>query len=350
MHKSTFSRDGAFDEEVVFCLERQMIPAWERFGLEHLSVSAPTLREFNAQSLPEYISTWKKKRVGKKVALRSGRRGNPRVIEQWPQDDLHSIRFPVLIFVRSGQAEIPLGDYVARCPQGHFLLMTAGVPMPAGALPHLEAPREDKECEIWWFHGSGNEDECVALSVCYSVGNQHSSPGHYYIVENPRVARLLHFFNEEMQERPENYKKTAFASLQMFLLLFLRDIKRGRFHDRGIDTLPKSARSSPSPIEMALTYIDRNLNQALTLDVVAQAVFMARTNFVQQFRRETGKTFREYLTERRLEEAKHWLRNDAWSVRDVCVLVGLKSSQFHDLFQRRFGMTPLEFRRKNKNV
>lgn len=350
MCKSTFSRDGAFDEEVILCLERQMIPAWERYGMEHLAVSAPTLREFNGQSLPQQISTWKKKRVGKKVASHSGRRGNPRIVAEWPQDDLHSIRFPVLIFVRSGQAEIQLGDYVARCPQGHFLLMTAGVPMPAGSLPHLETPLEGKECEIWWFHGSANDDECVALSVCYSAENQHRSAGHYYIVENSRVARLLHFFNEEMQERPEKFKKTAFAALQMFLLLFLRDIKKGRFYDRGIDTLPKSARSSPTPIEMALAYIDRNLNQALTIDVVAQAVFMARTNFVTQFRQHTGKTFNEYLTERRLEEAQHWLKNEAHSVQNVCVLVGIKSSQFYELFQSRFGMTPLEFRRKNKNV
>jgi len=350
MNKSTFTRDGAFDEEVIFCLESQMIPSWERYGMGHLAVSAQTLGEFNVQTLSEQISTWKKKRTGKKVASRSGRRSNDRVIAQWPQDDLHTVRFPVLIFVRSGQAEIPLGDYVVQCPQGHFLLMTTGVPMPAGRLPHLDMPREGKKCEVWWFHGSSNDDEYVALSVCYSVENKHSSGGHYYIVENPRVAQLFHFFNEEMQERPEDYKKTAFASLQMFLLLFLRDIKKGRFYDRGIDTLPKSARSSPAPIEMALTYIDRNLNQSLTIDVVAQAVFMARTNFVTQFRQQTGKTFNQYLTERRLEEARHWLLNDAWSVQDICILVGLKSSQFYDLFQRRFGMTPLEFRRKQKDV
>jgi len=348
-HKSTFNRDGAFDNEVIMCLERQMIPAWERYGLDRLAVSAPTLQEFAAQTIPQHVSVWEKKRVGKKVASHSGRRGNDRIIARWPQDDLHTIRFPVLIFVRSGQAEVPLGDYVAKFPQSHFLLMTTGVPMPAGCLPHLDSPREGKECEMWWFHGSG-ENAFVALSVCYSVGDKHINSGHYYMVENPRVAQLLHFFNEEMQERGENYQKTASASLQMFLLLFLREIKKGRFHDRGINTLPKSARSSTAPIEMALTYIDRNLNQSLTIDVVAQAVFMARTNFVTQFRQKTGKTFNEYLTERRLEEAQHWLRSDAHSVQNICVLIGLKSSQFHDLFQRRFGMTPLEFRRRNKNV
>jgi AraC-like DNA-binding protein len=114
--------------------------------------------------------------------------------------------------------------------------------------------------------------------------------------------------------------------------------------------LPKSAPLLPTPIEMALIYVDRNLNQSLTIDVVAQAVFMARTNFVAQFRQHTGKTFNQYLTERRLEEAQHWLKNDAWSIKDICVLVGLKSSQFYDLFRRRFGMTPVEFRRRNKNV
>jgi len=348
-HKSTFNRDGAFDNEVILCLERQMIPTWERYGRERLAVSAPTLREFNAQTLPQDISVWSRERIGKRVASRSGSRGNDRVIARWPQDDLHSIRFPVVIYVRSGQAEIALGDYVAQCPQGHFLLLTSGVPMPAGSLPHLDAPREGKECEMWWFHGN-SDDGHVALSVCYSVGNQHINSGHYYILENPRVAQLLHIFNEEMLARPECYEKMAFAAMQMFLQLFLREIRNGRFHNRGVDNLPRSAPASPTPIERALTYIDRNLNQSLTIDVVAQAVFMARTKFVTQFRQHTGKTFNEYLTERRLEEAQHWLLNDAWSVQDICVLVGLKSSQFYELFRRRFQMTPVEYRRKYKNV
>jgi len=349
MPKSTFSKAGDFDEEVILCLERQMIPAWERHGMNHLAVSAKTLKEFRSQPLPEQVRAWKKKLVEKKSIKHRSAANSSRIIESWPADDLESIRSPVLIYVRDGQTEFQLGDYVAQCPQGHFLLLSAGVPQPAGRHPHLEEPRAGKKCEVWWFHSTANRN-FVALSVCYSEGEKHVNSGHYYIVEDPQVAQLFHLFTQEIADKSPYYKKACFASLQVFLLLFLREIKANRFHNRGINNLPKSASVSASSIEMARQYIDKNLNHPLTIDIVAQAVFMARTNFVTQFRQETGQTFRAYLTERRLEEAKHWLLNDACSIQNICVFVGLKSSQLYGLFQQHFGMTPMEFRRKHKNV
>ena len=224
---------------------------------------------------------------------------------------------------------------------------------PAGSTPHLEEPRHGKKCEIWWFHSTGNDD-FVALSVCYSVEERHINSGHYYIVSAPRIAQLFNIFAEEMggevDDPASEYCKTGFAVLQAFLLLFLREMQGRRFYNRGVDNLPKSAPATASPIEMARQYIDKNLNHPLTMDVVAQAVFMARTNFARQFREETGQTFCEYLTARRMEEARHWLLRESCSIDVVCRFVGLKSSRFHQLFKQRFGMTPTEFRRQHKNV
>jgi len=349
MNKSTFSKAGNFDEEVIFCLERQMIPAWERFGTEHLAVSEMTLMEFRSQPLPEQVNTWKKKRKSYKSIRNRQAAKSSRIIESWPDDDQHSIRLPALIYVRGGNADVRIGDYVVQCPQEHFLLFRPGVPRPAGETPFLEEPRRGKKCEIWWFTPTGNND-FVALSISYSVEDHHMNSGQYYIVSSPYVSQLFHIFAQEVMDKTVDYAKTASALLQAFLRLFLREIKGGRFHNRGVDNLPKSASAADSPIEMARQYIDKNLNHPLTIEIVSQAVFMAKTNFTQQFRQETGQTFRAYLTERRLEEAKHWLLRETCSIEVVCKFVGLKNSQFHLLFQQRFGMTPMEFRKQHKNV
>jgi AraC-like DNA-binding protein len=348
MPKSTFSRDGAFDKEVIFCLERQMIPAWERYGMDHLAVSAKSLQEFRAQSLPEQMQAWPKKRKSKKPVKNRQRASSNSIIESWPEDDQVNVRFPILIYVRSGQAEFQLGDYVALCPQEHFLFLSPGVSRPAGERPHLEEPRHGKQCEIWWLRSVGHDDH-VALSVCYSEGARHTNSGQYYIVNDPCVVQLFHIFSQEVASEEQHHQKTSFASLQAFLLLFLREIKAERFYNRGENNLPRSASLGASPIEMARQYIDKNLNHPLTIDTVAQAVFMARSNFTRLFHQETGQTFCAYLTERRLEEAKHWLLHESCSIDVVCKFVGLKNSRFHQLFQQRFGMTPGEFRQQHKN-
>ena len=348
MNKSTFSKTSNFDEEVIFCLERQMIPAWERYGMEHLAVSARTLKEFRDQPLPEQIQAWPKKRQNKKPIKNRGRARSNSIIESWPEDDQVNVRFPMLVYVRSGQAEFQLGDYVAQCPQEHFLFLSPGVPRPAGERSHFEEPSQDKKCEVWWLRSVGHEDH-VALSVCYSEGKRHTNSGQYYIVNDPCVVQLFHVFAQEVASQEEHQTKTSFASLQTFFLLFLREIKAERFYNRGENNLPRSASTGASPIEMARQYIDKNLNHQLTIGTVAQAVFMARSNFTRQFYQETGQTFCNYLIERRLEEAKHWLVNESCSIDVVCKFVGLKSSRFHQLFQQRFAMTPGEFRKLHKN-
>jgi AraC-like DNA-binding protein len=349
MNKNIFTKDGAFDEEVTFCLERQMIPAWERYGMKHLAVSANTIQEFCDQPLSDQIRAWKKKRKSGKAITYQGAAKSSAIIKSWPEDDQESLRLPVLNYVRAGQAEFQMGDYVAAFPQEHFLLLSPGVPQPAGKYPHLEEPRQGKKCEIWSFISRGNSG-FVALAVCYSENDRHVNSGQYYIVNDPHVAQLFHLFSQEAMEKPQDYAKTAFAVLQAFLLLFLREIKTGRFYNRGVNNLPGSAALAESPIDMARQYIGRNLNHPLTIDIVARAVFMGRTNFSRQFHRETGQTFCEYLTERRLEEAKQWLLQEACSVDVVCDFVGLKNSRFHQLFKRHFGMTPKEFREKQKSV
>jgi AraC-like DNA-binding protein len=336
-----------FDEEVIQVLEQQMLPRWERYGLEHLAASAATMQEFLAQQLPPSIGCYKKPRKSlKSTKQRRVVRSSP-VIEEWPDDDQINVRVPILIYVRKGVAEVPLGDYVATCPAGHFLFLTPGVARPAGKKPHLDDPRRDKECEIWWFYSTGNDD-FIALAVCYSMGEKHINSGHYYVVSDTRVVQLFHIFSQEIIDRSPHYEKACRSTFQAFLLLFLREIKANRFYNRGVDNLPKSAAVTASPIAMACQYIEKNLNHPLTIDIVAQAVFMAKTNFTQRFRQETGQTFREYLTERRLEEAKHWLQRESCSVDVVCKFVGLKKSRFHQLFLQRFGMTPIEFRQRAK--
>lgn len=48
-----------FDDEVMYALERQLVPCWERSGFEHMVVATPTLSELYEQHLPERVVVWK---------------------------------------------------------------------------------------------------------------------------------------------------------------------------------------------------------------------------------------------------------------------------------------------------
>ena len=75
--------------------------------------------------------------------------------------------------------------------------------------------------------------------------------------------------------------------------------------------------------------------------------------FSAKFKKETGVTFVEYLTDIRMEAAKKLIRNTNMRLADISDAVGYKSVEhFGRLFKKRVGMTPREYergRRSRKN-
>ena len=91
--------------------------------------------------------------------------------------------------------------------------------------------------------------------------------------------------------------------------------------------------------------IQRRFHEPLGLDDIAAAGNVSRSQCCMLFRRYVGRTPNEYLTERRLEEAKRLLADTAGSVAEIARVCGFSSSSyFISVFRRRFGETPRAYR------
>ena len=72
----------------------------------------------------------------------------------------------------------------------------------------------------------------------------------------------------------------------------------------------------------------------------------AFTELARRIKEETGKNYSEYLTERRMEEARDLLLNEEMTVSGVAEAVGYNSTRyFSRLFETKIGMKPNEYRR-----
>ncbi|HWB92480.1 MAG TPA: AraC family transcriptional regulator [Puia sp.] len=98
------------------------------------------------------------------------------------------------------------------------------------------------------------------------------------------------------------------------------------------------------PVIRARRMIEKHACEGIDLDMMASEACLSKFHFSRLFRRCYGCTPHQYLTERRIEEAKGLLARGA-SVEEACFGTGFASvPSFALLFRRQTGMAPRVFR------
>ncbi|MCL6593689.1 MAG: response regulator [Alicyclobacillus sp.] len=109
---------------------------------------------------------------------------------------------------------------------------------------------------------------------------------------------------------------------------------------------PRQATLDPgNPIDSVLRYIALHYQEPLTLQSVAEQVYLSPSYFSRLFKAEVGTTFTEYLTQYRVQRAKTLLRLTTLPIEVVAHSTGFaNASYFATTFKRVEGRTPSEYR------
>ncbi|MFS0918914.1 AraC family transcriptional regulator [Brevibacillus sp. 179-C 1.1 NHS] len=102
-------------------------------------------------------------------------------------------------------------------------------------------------------------------------------------------------------------------------------------------------------ITYALSFIEKQLTEKVTLDQVASAAGYSKYHFQRLFFHVTGETVGQYISKRRLTEAAKSLAFEQKSVTEVAFTYGFDSHEaFTRAFTKRFGLPPSALRRSGK--
>lgn len=92
----------------------------------------------------------------------------------------------------------------------------------------------------------------------------------------------------------------------------------------------------------------RSFESSLVAKAVADTFGMSLSNFSHRFKRSTGKTFRTYVEDIRIGEAKRLLRDTDATVTHIVDSVGFHhANSFIKSFKRKVGCTPIEYRNRH---
>lgn len=200
------------------------------------------------------------------------------------------------------------------------------------SLPHYPLVTEDYSC---WN---------LCLQPIY-LGDQtkldtsvtHSHIDHY------AERRIKSIFRDVEAELHGNWNNSR-GYVQLLMQQFSMWVERGRTND--VQDFPNlAADTRDGAIAKLLQFIDTHLSDDLSLEKLADVVNYSPTHVWRIIRASTKQTPGEYVTNRRLHEAKRLLAHSDQSIFTVAQTVGFTSpSYFSRLFKKHTGISPSEFR------
>jgi AraC-like DNA-binding protein len=155
------------------------------------------------------------------------------------------------------------------------------------------------------------------------------------------VALVLRELQAICQRRDPAERQLADATLRRALALVNRA--------RAVEPRPGRARASGDrreQIRPLLAYVDRHRGANVSLAEVAEVIHVSPSRVRHVFKDVTGVSFKEYVTQVRIAEAKRLLLSTELSVAETARAVSYTNlHQFYKVFQRSCCMSPAEYRR-----
>ena len=141
------------------------------------------------------------------------------------------------------------------------------------------------------------------------------------------------------------HAKYSYTFLNSMLIMFWAMLLR--YHENDIESILTKDSTGNSVTEI-LGYLNRHY-QSVSLSEAAEHFGHSSSHFSTLIKESTGRTFLQIIRDIKLNQACRALRETSLSNHAICELVGYESPEhFMRTFKKTYGMTPGEYRKKNK--
>lgn len=249
----------------------------------------------------------------------------------------HSHDYLELAFVLSGEGLYHFDEGLVPIKEGDLLVLNPGVKHQAIAYPEAEVTATE------FFVGVSNLKLQGLPDNCFPV------PGEGHIIHTSgelkqKLFKLCSSIESENAECREGRYFMLKAYLMQMLLLVLREQCEPVAKPKGyaFESVNKKY-----VVEQMLNYFEDHYGEKISLDLIAENVYLSPFYISKIFKSETGDTPIRHLINIRLEKAKELLENGfAGSIQEVAAMVGYDDAyHFSKLFKKRYGYSPSQARK-----
>lgn len=96
-----------------------------------------------------------------------------------------------------------------------------------------------------------------------------------------------------------------------------------------------------------IEYLNKHLSEKITLEMISEHMNMNGSYLCRMFKKDTGQSIFNCLTEIRIDRAVNILKNKDSTIKELAVEIGMEDQfYFNRVFKKKLGMSPTEFRKK----
>lgn len=198
-----------------------------------------------------------------------------------------------------------------------------------------------QDLQLIYFHIDIEADELVSIKTASDLSVHNFLKGHKVIARAQKhlLAYLL-FFDVYFKEK----KSKGYGMQQAYKSLILESLDSLSLK---ADNLVLSLTSASNTFELALDYIDQNLNRRTTISQIAKELNVSERTLQLLFRKHMNSTVIDYINKKKMILASYYLMKQ-FSVTETSNQIGIQNTaQFSRLFKKYIGVTPKKYQQQH---
>jgi AraC-like DNA-binding protein len=241
-----------------------------------------------------------------------------------------------IVYIKEGSGKRHIGNHISQYYNGDLIMVGAN-------LPHFG----------FTDRFSGTKTEIIVQFRQDFLGEDF-----FKKVEMVNIARLferaksgLSFSGNTRSEIGERFESMFFMNnfeklLEIINILNIMANSREAELLNAQGVLLESSNITASKMDDIFSHVRKNFQEEITIHEMSKIANMAEPSFCRFFKKNTGKTFIEFLNEFRITHACKLLAETSLPITDICYESGFNNfSHFNNYFKKITGKSPSEYRK-----
>jgi AraC-like DNA-binding protein len=253
-------------------------------------------------------------------------------IGYYPKAKYHYCRRPngidqhILIYCAEGKGHAQVSNTNYQVSAGEFLLIPAHT-------PHFYAASDEAAWTIYWLHFKGRAADAMTASIINKFADYKG-----FVAYNGKRENLFEelYFNLE-----RGYSNENILYVNMCLWHFIASFHFDAKYENN------NAKNNNDTVSKAISFMQNNLGNTLTLHVIAQHVNLSISHFLSIFHKKTGFSPIEYFNYLKIQKACQYLQFTDDRLKVIAGHLGIEDCYyFSRMFKKLMGISPSEYRKR----